>query len=269
MRIVKLEASGAQTHGIAGLEDSLGVSVRVDHDAIKVKRDHAAIERVEDQLSELRRPGPIAGGFGESKFRSREGAIPVGTVPSVAPSWEVGAPMAVPPKGDPRGVVFLRHFGLGALGVASLRLLVVSDHKFPDFRTPCIRRYLPNGTCLARRATAPQMGRGTITLLALALTHTGALQTGNDMQLTRRDVLEAGLLAAATTAGTFWVDDAAAAPEPAKYREVFSELDRYVEQYMRDMNSPGMTLVLADREGVQRVATYGFSDLERQRKVHT
>ena len=36
---------------------------------------------------------------------------------------------------------------------------------------------------------------------------------------------------------------------------------------MRDMNSPGMTLVLADREGVQRVATYGFSDLERQRQL--
>src|SRR5688572_15062694 len=169
--IVNLEASGAQTHGIASLEDSLGVSVRVDHDAIKVKRDHAAIERVEDQLSELRRPGPIAGGIGESKFPSREGALPVGTVPS-------GAPMAVPSKGDPRGVVFLRHFGLGALGVASLRLLVVSDHMFRDFHTPCIRRYLPNGTCLARRATAPQMRRGTITLLALALTHTGALQTG-------------------------------------------------------------------------------------------
>src|SRR5678816_525493 len=36
---------------------------------------------------------------------------------------------------------------------------------------------------------------------------------------------------------------------------------------MRDMNSPALTLVLADREGVQRVATYGFSDLDRQRKL--
>src|SRR5688572_17578192 len=67
--IVNLEASGAQTHGIASLEDSLGVSVRVDHDAIKVKRDHAAIERVEDQLSELRRPGPIAGGIDRKSTR--------------------------------------------------------------------------------------------------------------------------------------------------------------------------------------------------------
>src|SRR4026208_2395007 len=87
------------------------------------------------------------------------------------------------------------------------------------------------------------------------------------MQLTRRELLEAGLLAADTTASTFWVNDAAAAPEPAKYRDMFPELDRYIEQYTRDMNSPGMTLVLADREGVQRVATYGFSDLERQRKL--
>ena len=30
---------------------------------------------------------------------------------------------------------------------------------------------------------------------------------------------------------------------------------------MRAMNSPGMTLVLADREGVQRIATYGFGDV--------
>lgn len=85
------------------------------------------------------------------------------------------------------------------------------------------------------------------------------------MLLTRRNVLEAGLAAAV---GSFSVvNDATAASEPARYQDMFPELDRYVEQYMRDMNSPGMTLVLADREGVQRVATYGFSDLERQRKL--
>ena len=87
------------------------------------------------------------------------------------------------------------------------------------------------------------------------------------MLLTRRNVLEAGLAAAV---GSFSVvNDATAASEPARYQDMFPELDRYVEQYMRDMNSPGMTLVLADREGVQRVATYGFGDLERQRKLHT
>jgi D-alanyl-D-alanine carboxypeptidase len=85
------------------------------------------------------------------------------------------------------------------------------------------------------------------------------------MQLTRRDVLEAALIGAAATAGGFWVKEGQAS---TKYADVFAELDRFVEQFMREMNSPGMTFVLADREGVQRVATYGFGDLERQRKLN-
>jgi D-alanyl-D-alanine carboxypeptidase len=87
------------------------------------------------------------------------------------------------------------------------------------------------------------------------------------MQLTRRDILQAGLAAATAATGTFWVDDGQAS-DSSKYRDVFPELDRFVEQFMRDMNSPGLTLVLADREGVHRVATYGFSDLDRQRKLN-
>jgi CubicO group peptidase (beta-lactamase class C family) len=86
------------------------------------------------------------------------------------------------------------------------------------------------------------------------------------MQLTRRDILEAALVSAAATAGGFWVKESQASTS-AKYADAFAELDRFVEQFMRDMNSPGMTLVLADREGVQRVATYGFGDLDRQRKL--
>jgi CubicO group peptidase (beta-lactamase class C family) len=85
------------------------------------------------------------------------------------------------------------------------------------------------------------------------------------MQLTRRDVLEAALIGAAATAAGFWVKEGHA--NSGKYADVFGELDRFVEQFMRDMNSPGMTLVLADREGVQRIATYGFGDLDRQRKL--
>jgi CubicO group peptidase (beta-lactamase class C family) len=85
------------------------------------------------------------------------------------------------------------------------------------------------------------------------------------MQLTRRDVLEAALIGAAATAGGVWVKEAHAS---TRYADVFAELDRYVEQFMREMNSPGMTLVLADREGVQRVSTYGFGDLDRHRKLN-
>src|SRR5688572_14915830 len=86
------------------------------------------------------------------------------------------------------------------------------------------------------------------------------------MHLTRREVLEAALAGAAVAAGSFWINDSQA--NSTKYGEAFAELDRFVEQFMRDMNSPGLTLVLADRAGVQRVATYGFGDLERQRKLN-
>jgi CubicO group peptidase (beta-lactamase class C family) len=86
------------------------------------------------------------------------------------------------------------------------------------------------------------------------------------MQLTRRDVLEAALIGAAAATSAFWVKEGVASPSE-RYGDVFAELDRYVEQFMREMNSPGLTLVLADRDGVQRVATYGFGDLDRERKL--
>ena len=85
------------------------------------------------------------------------------------------------------------------------------------------------------------------------------------MQLTRRDVLEAALVGAAATAAGFWVKEGHATS--GKYEEVFAELDRFVRQFMSEMNSPGLTLVLADREGVQRVATYGYGDLATSRAV--
>lgn len=87
------------------------------------------------------------------------------------------------------------------------------------------------------------------------------------MQLTRREILEAALVGAAATAGGFWVNEGQASTS-TKYDDVFGELDRFVEQFMREMNSPGLTLVLADRDGVQRVSAYGFGDLDRQRKLN-
>ena len=41
-----------------------------------------------------------------------------------------------------------------------------------------------------------------------------------------------------------------------QYVEGFKDLDTFVEQYMRAMNAPGMTLVMADRDGVQRCLLY-------------
>ena len=80
------------------------------------------------------------------------------------------------------------------------------------------------------------------------------------MQITRRNLLQAGMLGAtAAGLGAFRVSEAAATGA-GRYADIYPALDRFVEQYLRDMNAPGMTLVLADRDAVHRVAHYGFGD---------
>ncbi|MDP9338884.1 MAG: beta-lactamase family protein [Acidobacteriota bacterium] len=93
------------------------------------------------------------------------------------------------------------------------------------------------------------------------------------LPITRRQFVGKSVRGAvAATAGRFFVLDSFGASADAQtpvspYRAVFGDLDKLVEQYMRAMNSPGMTLVLADREGVQRIATYGFGDLQEKTAV--
>lgn len=88
------------------------------------------------------------------------------------------------------------------------------------------------------------------------------------MTITRRELLQAGALGASVIGmGAFRVSEAAIPSGANRYADAFAQLDRFVEQYMRDMNSPGMTLVLADRDAVQRVVTYGFGDLEAKKRV--
>lgn len=82
------------------------------------------------------------------------------------------------------------------------------------------------------------------------------------MSFSRRQVLHAGLVTAAASMGRFAVADSTAARSPDE-EKLFTRLDEYVQQYMREMYAPGMMLVLADRSGVQRTATYGLGDVER------
>jgi D-alanyl-D-alanine carboxypeptidase len=83
--------------------------------------------------------------------------------------------------------------------------------------------------------------------------------------VTRRMFLNvSGEAVAAAMAMQFFVLESRARAVQSKYGDCFKQLDAFIEQYMREMNSPGLTLVMADREGVQRVATYGFADREQQ-----
>lgn len=87
------------------------------------------------------------------------------------------------------------------------------------------------------------------------------------MQITRRNLLQAGMLGAtAAGLGAFRVSEAATT-EASAYADIYPVLDRFVEQYLRDMNAPGLTLVLADRDAVHRVAYYGFSDRDARRAI--
>lgn len=86
------------------------------------------------------------------------------------------------------------------------------------------------------------------------------------MSLSRRQVLQAGLVTAAASMGRFAVADSTPAGSVAD-QNLFARLDEYVAQYMREMHSPGMMLVLADGDGVRRTAHYGVSDIERNTPV--
>lgn len=87
------------------------------------------------------------------------------------------------------------------------------------------------------------------------------------MRLSRREML--GAVGAVAATARFWVAESHAQNGPAagKYAALSQTLDKYAEQFMRDKNAPGMTLVMVDRDGVQRVATYGLGDLEGKRAV--
>ena len=82
------------------------------------------------------------------------------------------------------------------------------------------------------------------------------------------------LLATMTDRRTFLGGAALAAfllqEEPARAANAIDpQLDPFIEDYMRAMNSPGLTLALANREGTVRAASFGYSDVEAKERVTT
>jgi CubicO group peptidase (beta-lactamase class C family) len=85
--------------------------------------------------------------------------------------------------------------------------------------------------------------------------------------MNRRDFLGASAATALAASPKFFVLESLAENSTSTYKSLFKPLDSFVEKYLRAMNAPGLTLVLADRDGVQRVVTYGFSDVEQKLRV--
>ena len=82
--------------------------------------------------------------------------------------------------------------------------------------------------------------------------------------MNRRELLGLGVKLGVLASATGLPLQETRAASASRYSAAFTLLDRYVEQYLRDMNAPGLTLVLADESGIQRVCAYGMEDLERR-----
>lgn len=87
--------------------------------------------------------------------------------------------------------------------------------------------------------------------------------------ITRRAMMalsaQAAVVAVATSPSQLF--GAPATGRAAKYRPAFAAIDRFANAYLCAMNAPGMTLVVADADGVLRTSVYGLSDLERKTPV--
>jgi D-alanyl-D-alanine carboxypeptidase len=78
--------------------------------------------------------------------------------------------------------------------------------------------------------------------------------------ISRRNFLStSALTVAALTAGSFLVVESAETQDTAR-TSADQSLDRFIESYMKAMNSPGLTLGTANRSGTVRVASFGFSN---------
>src|SRR3569832_922198 len=77
-------------------------------------------------------------------------------------------------------------------------------------------------------------------------------------------VAASGVIAA--KGGAVFVDSVASA-QSAAVQPVFTRLDEYITRHMRETGAPGMTLALANRDGLIRVSTYGCADMKAGSRV--
>jgi CubicO group peptidase (beta-lactamase class C family) len=55
--------------------------------------------------------------------------------------------------------------------------------------------------------------------------------------------------------------------QSAAVQPLFAKLDEYIANHMRETGAPGMTLALANRNGLIRASTYGFADTKAKARV--
>jgi CubicO group peptidase (beta-lactamase class C family) len=80
------------------------------------------------------------------------------------------------------------------------------------------------------------------------------------MNLTRRKFLSGTAKSAVAVTLLRSVVPANTLAQAAAVQPLFARLDEYIARHMRETGAPGMTLALANRDGLIRVSTYGYAD---------
>lgn len=86
------------------------------------------------------------------------------------------------------------------------------------------------------------------------------------MNLTRRTFLANGAKTAVAVSVLRSVTPAFSR-QSARVQPVFTRLDEYIANHMRETGAPGMTLGIANRDGLIRASTYGFADTKAGLRV--
>jgi CubicO group peptidase (beta-lactamase class C family) len=95
------------------------------------------------------------------------------------------------------------------------------------------------------------------------------------MLITRRALLSTGiktgvgltLLRELTFGSRRVIVSAEITPQADRFQAAYQRLDEYIARHMSEMGMPGMTLALADRNGLLRSSQYGFADVKAGIKV--
>ncbi len=80
------------------------------------------------------------------------------------------------------------------------------------------------------------------------------------MNLSRRKFLSSSAKSALAVTVLRSVVPARAMAQAAAVQPLFARLDQFIARHMRETGAPGMTLALANRDGLIRASTYGYAD---------
>jgi CubicO group peptidase (beta-lactamase class C family) len=87
------------------------------------------------------------------------------------------------------------------------------------------------------------------------------------MNVTRRKFISNTVKAAAAVTVLRSVVSASEWAQSAAVQPVFARLDEFIARHMRETGAPGLTLALANRDGLIRVSTYGYADTKAGLRV--